>query len=153
MAGKCYIKVESTWDHHLSIWSIPPLNTSITQSIHHSIHPSLNPSITQSIHYSIHPFIYPTSEPVVYLSIHTTAFVLPVVEHWLEWEELIQWPTTPQTDAIPLSYVTLPSNGWYHKCLEDSSLISRKEMFYLTMHSAHFIYGYMVSDTYFKPAI
>ena len=26
----------------------------------------------------------------------------------------------------------------------------RKEMFYLMMHSAHFIYGYMVSDTWLR---
>ena len=25
-------------------------------------------------------------------------------------------------------------------------VIGRKEMFYLTMHSTHFIYGYMASD-------
>ena len=27
-----------------------------------------------------------------------------------------------------------------------SQAIGRKEMFYLTMHSTHFIYGYMASD-------
>ena len=45
--------------------------------------------------------------------VHTTAFVRPVVEHWLE-REIIR--------------------------------MRRKEMFYLTMLSTHFIYSYMVSD-------
>ena len=39
---------------------------------------------------------------------------------------------TPWADILPLSYISI------HKCM--------KEMFYLTMHSTHFIYGYMVSD-------
>ena len=29
----------------------------------------------------------------------------------------------------------------------------RKEMFYLTMHSTHFIYGYMASDILFTNAL
>ena len=49
---------------------------------------------------------------------HTTAFVTPVVEHWLE-REIAHWVRNKE---------------------------GRKEMFYLTMHSTHFIYGYMVSD-------
>ena len=42
---------------------------------------------------------------------HTTAFVTPVVEHWLE-QEIAQWV------------------HWKE---------GRKEMFYLMMHSTHFI--------------
>ena len=49
---------------------------------------------------------------------HTTAFVTPVVEHWLEWEisqmvhheGLVRWPTAPWTDTLPWSYILLP---WY----------------------------------------
>ena len=45
---------------------------------------------------------------------HTTAFVTPVVEHWLEWE-IDQWvhegslrrPIAPWVNAQPLSYVPL----------------------------------------------
>ena len=45
--------------------------------------------------------------------VHTTAFVRPVVEHWLE---------------------------------REINRMRRKEMFYLTTHSTHFIYSYMASD-------
>ena len=40
---------------------------------------------------------------------HTTAFVTPVVEHWLE-REIAQWvhPIKDRSDALPLSYVPLP---------------------------------------------
>ena len=31
-------------------------------------------------------------------------------------------------------------------CWMDGRKEGRKEMFYLTMHSTHFIYGYMASD-------
>ena len=60
--------------------------------------------------------------------VHTIAFVTPVVEHWLE-REIAQWvhPMKDRSDD--------PS---HHE--------RRKEMFYLTMHSTHFIYGYMASD-------
>ena len=52
---------------------------------------------------------------------HTTAFVSPVVEHWLEWE-IAQWvhegsirrPIAPWANALPLSYVPLPS---YEQCI------------------------------------
>ena len=44
---------------------------------------------------------------------HTTAFVTPVVEHWLEWEIAqwvhhevsIWWLIAPRADALPQSYV------------------------------------------------
>ena len=53
---------------------------------------------------------------------HTTAFITPVVEHWLE-REIAQWvpphegsiprPIAPWANAPPLSYVPLPSHGMH----------------------------------------
>ena len=48
-------------------------------------------------------------------------------------EGSIRRPITPWANALPLSYVPLPY-------LEREQ---EREMFYLTMHSTHFIYGYM----------
>ena len=49
---------------------------------------------------------------------HTTAFVTPVVEHWLEWE-IAQWvhlmkdqydyPSHHERTLLPRSYISLPS--------------------------------------------
>ena len=44
---------------------------------------------------------------------YTTAFVIAVVEHWLEWKIIhyvhhewsIQWPITPWADALPRSCI------------------------------------------------
>ena len=55
---------------------------------------------------------------------HTTAFVTPVVEHWLERE-------------------IAGFSGTNSKHLE-----REREMFYLMTHSTHFIYGYMASDKF-----
>ena len=60
---------------------------------------------------------------------HTTAFVTPVVEHWLE-REIAQWvhPMKDRSDDPP-----------HHPTNE-----GRKEMFDLTTHSTHFylrLYG------------
>ena len=73
---------------------------------------------------------------------HTMAFVTTVVEHWLEqeiaqWvchEGSIQWPITPWADVL----------------LKQCRREREREMFYLTTHSTHFIYGYMASDIWLK---
>ena len=58
---------------------------------------------------------------------HTTAFVTPVVEHWLE-REIAQW-----------------------LCFRVSIIIKEKEeMIYLTMQSTQFIYDYMASDIWLR---
>ena len=57
---------------------------------------------------------------------HTTAFVTPVVEHWLEREEA-QWVHHEGSIQRPIMWI----RSW------------RKEMFYLMTHSEHFIYSYM----------
>ena len=77
-------------------------------------------------------------------------------------EGSIRRPTTLWANALPLSYVPLPvgtkdgnvvfnntlntlySVIWHQQLL----LEGRKEMFYLTMHSTHFIPGYMVSAAF-----
>ena len=93
---------------------------------------------------------YPTDRTA-----HTTAFT-PVVEHWLE-QEIAQWvhPMKDQSDdpshhnrtLLPWSYISLPF-------LQVSSytLLSEREreMFYLTTHSTHFIYGYIASDIWLR---
>ena len=82
--------------------------------------------------------------PPTYRIAHTTAFVIPVVEHWLE-REIAQWvhPMKDRSDdtshhertLLPRSYISLPERE------------GRKEMFYLTTHSTHLlIYGYIASD-------
>ena len=78
---------------------------------------------------------------------HTRDFVISVLEHWLEWE-IAQWihhgidPTiyrnmsgfsTTEIHLAPFNNIPPKRTG-------------RKEMFYLTTHSTHFIYGYMASD-------
>ena len=75
---------------------------------------------------------------------HTMAFVTPVVGHWLE-REIAQWvhpmkddPSHHKRMLLPQSYISL--------------LLSEREreMFYLTTHSTHFIYGYMASDIWLR---
>ena len=56
---------------------------------------------------------------------HTTTFVTPVVEHWLK-REIAQWGSWRDKDVV----VKVNNER-------------RKDMFYLTTHSTHFIYGYM----------
>ena len=78
---------------------------------------------------------------------HTTAFVTPVVEPWLE-REIAQWvhpmkdrsddPSHHERTLIPRSYISLPSPS------------IEREMFYLTTHSTHFIYGYIASDIWLR---
>ena len=38
----------------------------------------------------------------------------------------------------------------WHYCTPSTGLTGRKEMFYLTTHSTHFIYGYMASDIWLR---
>ena len=59
----------------------------------------------------------------------------PVMEHWLE-REIAQHCTM--------------SKRSYHEATSHSLWEGRKEMFYLTMHSTHFIYGYMASDIWLR---
>ena len=114
---------------------------------------------------------------------HSTAFVTPVVEHWLERSHLSctsrQRQCNKQLTNICHTFSLAPSNEQNLKkkketksttkfnkmCgihsnsfLEHSDWVfsfynykntkpnERKEMFYLTTHSTHFIYGYMASD-------
>ena len=65
---------------------------------------------------------------------HTTAFVTPVVEHWLE-QEIAQWDHLREDKPLLLLL----------------TVTGRKEMFYLMTHSTHFylwLYGvrHMVKD-------
>ena len=87
-------------------------------------------------------------------TVHTTAFDKPVVDHWLE-RKIAQTAAgsteKDRSDDRPLqrraryrlSYIPLPTNS---KCIFCTGMSIRKEMFYLTMHSTHFIYSYMVKD-------
>ena len=62
---------------------------------------------------------------------HTTVFVTPVVDHWLERD----------VKRNKLSGMCYPVCGKIH---------IKREMFYLTTHSTHFIYGYMASDIWLR---
>ena len=48
------------------------------------------------------------------------------------------------------SLVPPPPPLWENKRLEWKDTEGRKEMFYLTTHSTHFIYGYMASDIWLR---
>ena len=65
---------------------------------------------------------------------HTTAFVTPVVEHWLERENI------PTSGVLKTTYVVL------HIVTRERE----RELFYLTTHSTHFIHGYMASDIWLR---
>ena len=75
---------------------------------------------------------------------HTTTFVTPVVEHWLEWE-IAQWVHHEGSIWRPIS----PWASTLTMELQLALLVER-EMFYLTTHSTHFIYGYMASDLWLR---
>ena len=66
----------------------------------------------------IHTFVWHLSARV---SLHIRSFIL-------QWQQTQVWPFKSMI---------------YRHMIE-----GRKEIFYLTMHSTHFIYGYMVSDIY-----
>ena len=85
--------------------------------------------------------------------VHYTAFVTTIVEHWLEREiaaesEMLnqkEWMNEcltawKQSERVCNSYVFC---SWYLDCMIGRK--ERKEMFYLIMHSAHFVYSYKVS--------
>ena len=60
----------------------------------------------------------------------------------------IQWPAL-SSDHNPIEHVCdlLGSRVYSHQPrLTTLDYLRRKEMFYLTTHSTHFIYGYMASD-------
>ena len=59
--------------------------------------------------------------------------------------------TAPQADSLQCSYISLPSHSLSHTHTHTHIYICTqkgwKEMCYLTTHSTHFIYGYMVSES------
>ena len=98
---------------------------------------------------------------------HTTAFVTPVVEHWLLCHSFQTVCTVyllflaSVHRGIPfdiifyfivetLNYANIMSRldslFITSKCGKQKQKNGRKEMFYFTTHSTHFIYGYMASD-------
>ena len=72
---------------------------------------------------------------------HTTAFVTPVVEHWLE-QEIAQFEHNIGTKYSSTVDHPLMMQWVIRSILHNGE----REMFYLTTHSTHFIYGYMASD-------
>ena len=81
---------------------------------------------------------------------YTTAFVTPVVEHWLEWE-IAQWVH----HEGPYQGATSRSRIWNNNILitvkhhsVKKTWDGRKEMFYLTTYVTPFIYIHMASDTW-----
>ena len=79
---------------------------------------------------------------------HTTAFVTPVVEHWLK-REIAQWvhpmkdrsndPSHHERKLLPRSYISLHNTA-------DFNVLSDVVIKYLMTHLAHFIDGCMVLD-------
>ena len=74
---------------------------------------------------------------------HTTAFVTPVVEHWLE-REIAQWvhpmkdrsddPSHHERTLLPRSYISLQNYSVQKKKNKKPSGSQRKEMLYLRTH-------------------
>ena len=71
-------------------------------------------------------------------------FVTPVVTQWLHQKELIQWPTALWVDALPLSYILLPSYNktsthidWIISCVEPYVIHQLAKIF----HWSHSIQG------------
>ena len=101
---------------------------------------------------------------------HTTAFVKPVMEHWFEREivtllevnEKEEWPIGPLKTCSGLEPIPRcepstyqPISWWFTHCTIGArlylwSFLNKREMFYLTTHSIHFIYGYMASDIWLR---
>ena len=80
---------------------------------------------------------------------HTTAFVTPVVEYWLERD--ISWSLTCYKTREVLNS---PRQNTSKTCeltrTQCNQREREREMFYLTTHSTHFIYGYMASDIWLR---
>ena len=59
-------------------------------------------------------------------------------------------PIDDEFEPTEFVVVGLAVSGWVQSRVFSiagpAPLVGRKEMFYLTTHSAHFIYGYMASD-------
>ena len=66
---------------------------------------------------------------------------------WLSHGSQLQWSTSPST-ALPLRAESRV--GGRSMCLMCWSHRGQREMFYLTTHSTHFIYGYMASDIWLR---
>ena len=79
--------------------------------------------------------------------LYTTPFVTPVVEHWLE-REIAQWvhPMKDRSDDPSHHERTLYLWATSRSLWQERE----REMFYLTTHSTHFIYGYMASDIWLR---
>ena len=75
---------------------------------------------------------------------HTTAFVTPVVEHWLEreiaWKQEISRESTKQPYCVTYDHISEDGER------EGGRERGRNEMFYLITPSTHFIYCYMATD-------
>ena len=79
---------------------------------------------------------------------------------WLSHGSQLQWSTSPSTALPQLQWSTSPSTalplraesrvGGRSMCLMCWSHRGQREMFYLTTHSTHFIYGYMASDIWLR---
>ena len=79
-------------------------------------------------------------------TVHTTAFDKPVVDHWLERKITQTAAGSTEKDRSD----DRPLQRWTRYRLSYIPLNVRKEMFYLTTHSTHFIYGYMASDIWLR---
>ena len=75
---------------------------------------------------------------------HTTAFVTPVIEH-IDVTLCLHLPISSKSSFI----CTIPhSQDNPHHCFCYTN--REREMFYLTTHLTHFIYGYMASDIWLR---
>ena len=61
----------------------------------------------------------------------------------------VLWAATTNTPLTPGEH-TVSSSHWQHFETINFMQTLRKEMFHLTKHSTHFIYGYMASDIWLR---
>ena len=77
-------------------------------------------------------------------------FVTPVVEHWLE-REITQWSTEQHRQWKHNTRASLcGATNANDRPFTRVTIGREREMFYLTTHSTHFIYGYMASDIWLR---
>ena len=100
---------------------------------------------------------------------HITAFVTPVLEHWLE-SEIAQWVHNEGSIRLSIAPTHINYLGYrdiklqregciglknlpidlFLNCSVLKPILREREMFYLTTHSTHFIYSYMASDIWLR---
>ena len=68
---------------------------------------------------------------------------------WNKWKIFLEWYKSDY-NLLPLIFKKWHSLMDFENDFSRDIVTGRKEMFYLTMHATHFIYGYMASDVWLR---